>query len=325
MMEKSISFRGTEVTIRMSEQQAAKIARHWLYRSALRPVGRLLRRGGNADPTVEAVSERSDVPVVYARPVELPTETPEQQLLVQRVQTVKWYHTIEVGQGVRTPGEFDHAPASPYIPLPDNLAGKRCLDVATFDGYWAFEMERRGAAEVVALDIESWESLDLPEYALAGFRRGGFGMHTGDAFRVAAELRDSRVQRRICNIYDLSPARFGEFDVVYCGDILVHLTNPLHALQHVRSVTRGEAFFVEPYAPILDAFNGGAIAQLVGYLPEVRWWHLSRAYLAKAIQLAGFEEVEDLGSVDVRLRQFPDAPAPRAIFRASNKAQRPIA
>lgn len=317
MREKRMSFRGTEFTVRMDEQRAARLTQRWLYRHAVRPVGRLFRRQG--DNLTAPPAAMAAVPVVQPRDIALPVTTPEQRSLVQQVQAVKWYHTIDVGHGVRTPGEFDHGPALRHIPLPDNLAGKRCLDVATFDGYWAFEMERRGAAEVVALDIESWEALDLPRYAVAGFDRGAFDRQTGAAFRVAAQLRGSRVQRRTCNIYDLSPQQFGEFDVVYCGDILVHLTNPLHALQNVCSVTRGDAYFVEPYAQFLDQLNAGAIAQLVGFLPEVRWWHLSRAYLEKAVQLAGFDTVEDLGSVDVRLRQYSEAPAPRAVFRASNQ------
>ena len=38
------------------------------------------------------------------------------------------------------------------MPWPD-VRGKRCLDVGTYDGFLAFELERRGAASVVATDI----------------------------------------------------------------------------------------------------------------------------------------------------------------------------
>src|SRR5579862_4659707 len=64
-----------------------------------------------------------------------------------------WYHTLELGHGVVTPGWFDTRPAVCAVRFPASLAGVRCLDVATFDGFWAFEMERRGAAEVVAIDL----------------------------------------------------------------------------------------------------------------------------------------------------------------------------
>jgi hypothetical protein len=49
-----------------------------------------------------------------------------------------------------------------HYPIPEDLSGKRCLDVATMDGFWAFEMERRGAASVTALDLEDPDELDWP-------------------------------------------------------------------------------------------------------------------------------------------------------------------
>ncbi len=63
-----------------------------------------------------------------------------------------WYHTIDVAPGVSTPGVFDLRPVVGLLPWPD-VRGKRCLDVGTYDGYLAFELERRGAAEVVVTDI----------------------------------------------------------------------------------------------------------------------------------------------------------------------------
>ena len=71
-----------------------------------------------------------------------------------------WYHTIDLPGLGPTPGYFDTRGAP--VPLPERLDGLRCLDVGTYDGYWAFEMERRGAASVTALDLEDPEQLDWP-------------------------------------------------------------------------------------------------------------------------------------------------------------------
>src|ERR1044071_7362880 len=71
-----------------------------------------------------------------------------------------WYHTIEFPDGTVTPGFYDTRQAPQFIPWPSQLKGGRCLDVGTFDGFWAFEMEKRGAAEVVALDLADPEKLD---------------------------------------------------------------------------------------------------------------------------------------------------------------------
>ncbi len=78
---------------------------------------------------------------------------PVDEALRRSVAQLQWYHTLELAPGVVTPGWLDHRPILERIPLPRRLDGMRCLDVATFNGFWAFEMERRGASEVVAVDV----------------------------------------------------------------------------------------------------------------------------------------------------------------------------
>src|SRR5215471_16680277 len=73
-----------------------------------------------------------------------------------------WYHTLDLGDGVVTSGMFDHRGHEDRHGLPGDLTGLRCLDVGTMDGFWAFTMERRGAAEVVAVDLDDPEELDWP-------------------------------------------------------------------------------------------------------------------------------------------------------------------
>ena len=50
----------------------------------------------------------------------------------------EWYHTLELAPGVVTPGWFDTREVPQRLPIPASLAGRRCLDVGTFDGFWAF-------------------------------------------------------------------------------------------------------------------------------------------------------------------------------------------
>jgi 2-polyprenyl-3-methyl-5-hydroxy-6-metoxy-1,4-benzoquinol methylase len=70
------------------------------------------------------------------------------------VSTHSWYHTIEFPDGSATPGQFDHRDLVPHYGLPEDLAGKRALDVGSGNGFWAFELEKRGA-DVTSLDIET--------------------------------------------------------------------------------------------------------------------------------------------------------------------------
>src|SRR2546423_14048035 len=88
--------------------------------------------------------------------------------LQAEVERYPWYHTLELGGGVVTKGMFDHRPVLDRYPIPEDLTGKRCLDVATMDGFWAFEMERRGAASVTALYLEDPAQLGWPASPGAG-------------------------------------------------------------------------------------------------------------------------------------------------------------
>src|SRR3954453_7511017 len=122
----------------------------------------------------------------------------------------EWYHTLELAPGVETPGFFDHRPLLARLPIPASLAGMRCLDVGTFDGFWAFEMERRGAAAVVAVDLTDARAADWPagsaeavKAALAKRKRGGEG------FRLARAALSSRVAFHEASVYDLDPAELG--------------------------------------------------------------------------------------------------------------------
>jgi hypothetical protein len=81
-----------------------------------------------------------------------------------RVDALDWYHTFELPGGIVTPGLFDHRKVVGKLPIPASLAGKRCLDAASSDGFFAFEMARRGAAEVVSVDLadasaQDWQRL----------------------------------------------------------------------------------------------------------------------------------------------------------------------
>src|SRR5579884_3604587 len=84
-----------------------------------------------------------------------------------QVKRIQWYHTLELAPGLVTPGWLDHRPIVRKVPLPQRLNGLRCLDVGTFNGFWAFEMERRGAREVIAIDIDDPLEYDWPEPAPA--------------------------------------------------------------------------------------------------------------------------------------------------------------
>ncbi len=170
------------------------------------------------------------------------------------VAALPWYHTIELPGGVVTPGEYDHRPVVDKIPLPRRLDGLRCIDIGTHDGFWAFEMERRGASEVIAIDVERADELDWPEPRpeitddLASFIAS-----RKRAFEVARDALGSKVDRRYLSVYDLQPDNVGTFDVAFLGTLLHHLRDPVGALQSVRRVVTGQLVVVGVFSALKTA------------------------------------------------------------------------
>src|ERR1700722_16841200 len=136
-----------------------------------------------------------------------------------------WYHTISLPDGTCTPGIFDCRPVAATLPWPSAVDGGRCLDVGTADGFWAFEMEKRGAAEVIAIDVDDPKPLPSTPASRVGGLQSDPPPAINFAHRFASAHRalGSRVERIACSVYDLDPATGGRFDVVFCGTLLTHL------------------------------------------------------------------------------------------------------
>lgn len=226
-----------------------------------------------------------------------------------------WYHTIEVAPGATTPGWFDVRPALDAIAFPD-VRGKRCLDIGTFDGFFAFEMERRGAAEVVATDIEDHDLWDWPPDVrpdVAGAPDGRHvamaGLPKGAGFRLAAELLGSKVRWRPVSVYDLRPKDLGTFDVVFCGTLLLHLRDPVRALEAVRRVTSGvfvSSEQLELWTTILGC--GRPLFRLDGSGQYCQWWLANSAGHARLLWSAGFEVVQRSRFYVARYNEHPRPP-----------------
>jgi tRNA (mo5U34)-methyltransferase len=224
----------------------------------------------------------------------MPTSEPGTYAVdVQRqLDELLWYHTIDVAPGAATKGWFDLRHALDLMPFPD-VRGKRCLDVGTWDGFYAYEMERRGAAEVVALDVVDRAEIDYPPEVRADptFDPSLAEVQPRPAgFQLLHRILDSKVQWRGGNIYDLDPAELGTFDVVIVGSLLVHLRDPVRALDAVRRVTSGVFLSVDYLHPPVNllALRGRPIFELRGETSDFQWWLASDAGLRQLLKVGGF-------------------------------------
>lgn len=204
--------------------------------------------------------------------------------LRRRVAELNWHHQIDLGHGIVTPGGDNSARKLARLGLPASLAGKRVLDVGAWDGYFSFEAERRGAAEVLATDSFIWQG-QVPGVGKAGFD-------------LAKRALGSHVGEREVDVLDLDPAAVGTWDVVLFLGVLYHMRHPQLALDRIAGVTSGMAV-IETAADMLWT-RRPAIAfypddELAG--DATNWCAPNVPALRGMLRAAGFTRVEVVGGV----------------------------
>lgn len=210
-----------------------------------------------------------------------------------------WYHTLELPGGVLTPGQIDLRRVAARV-LPDNLSGRRALDIGTFDGFWAFELERRGA-EVVAIDLDHVAASQTPPNNRELLLREGeqFGVQLGRGFQIASELLGSRVRRVACDVAELTPAAVGgPVDVAFMGALLIHLRDPVRALERIAGTLHpgGELYQLEAISLSLSVLHARRpVARMQTLETSFNWWYPNRATLRAWLRTAGFAEIRGRG------------------------------
>jgi tRNA (mo5U34)-methyltransferase len=200
--------------------------------------------------------------------------------LRQQAEAIRWYHTIDLGQGVVTRGVDQTDLRLGRINLPLSLAGRSVLDIGAWDGFFSFEAERRGASRVVAADYYSWRGL-------------GWGTTNGKAgFELARAALGSKVEDLEIDVMDLAPERVGTFDVVLFLGVLYHLPHPLLALERVASVAR-ELLILETVVDMI-----GVSRPAMAFYPErelnndpTNWWGPNLAAVDGMLRTVGFRHV----------------------------------
>jgi tRNA (mo5U34)-methyltransferase len=214
------------------------------------------------------------------------------RVLERRIRALDpWFHNLVLDGIPTAPDHFlGDYPAQKFQrfagALPADLTGKTVLDVGCNAGFYAFEMKRRGAARVVAVDPD-------PRYLAQA--------------QLAAEVLGHDIELRKLDVY-----RVGElgarFDLVIFMGVLYHLRHPLLALDRLydhavgehllfQSMLRGSSELapVEPDYP----FEETAIFERRGYptlyFVEQRyagdwtnWWIPNRAGIEAMLRSAGF-------------------------------------
>lgn len=220
--------------------------------------------------------------------------------LIDRARALSWYHTLELSPGNVTDGIFDLRPVVDRYGLPPRLDGMRALDVGTFDGFWAFEMERRGA-EVVALDVDDERDFDWPPTRA---RVTGMDVPRGEGFKIAKEALGSSVERIGCSIYDAKPEDLGTFDLVFCASVIIHLRDQFLAFERIGALCRNLFISAEAYNAPLSLLPI-PVSRYRADRPDkaVVFWEPTIQTWSRMLRTAGFPQVQRLGRFKLRARE----------------------
>jgi 2-polyprenyl-3-methyl-5-hydroxy-6-metoxy-1,4-benzoquinol methylase len=239
-----------------------------------------------------------------------------------------WYHTVDLGNGLVTPGCYDYRQNVDAFKFPEDMTGMRVLDVGSATGFFAFEFEKRGA-EVTSVEIPSIASWDrfpgeTSKHTLQKFERALanqeeplpadeaharlFPISTPEElqhyffdgpFEFCHKLLGSKVRRCHSTVYDLSRENLGTdgFDLIFAGDVLVHLLYPLTALAVLSQLCRGTLIVAQEFpdlSPVQSAmvYIGGDKAGE----DKAAWWLPDKLCLEQMLRKLGFENVQAVGA-----------------------------
>lgn len=313
--EKTVRIGSVELKIALDAVRAEKLRRSAFYRYLLQPALRRVSSNDNGHNGSGAGHYRAGTASSAPAANLPPPATPEARAIIEQISGYEWYHTIELPHGVVTPGYVDHRHQLPHYHLPADMTGMRVLDVATFDGFWAFEFERRGA-EVVAIDLASTSDIDVPRNWRKDFAKAGLHQEKGEGFHIASRLLGSKVKREVCSVYDVSPERLGTFDMVFTSDLLIHLRDPLHAMESIWTAVKptGFAVFADVYHPQLDGMKANALVEFAQAGDSDVWWRPSSTCYRLWLHLARFSRVEEKSRF--KLQSNYRSEIPKVVFHA---------
>ncbi|MCF7974520.1 MAG: DUF1698 domain-containing protein [Phycisphaerae bacterium] len=207
-----------------------------------------------------------------------------------------WYHKIELPHGITTPG---WAPLrQEAYRIPEDLKGKRVLDIGAWDGYWTFEALKRGAKEVVAID-------DFSDYLGSLTEGQRHAWETFDLCKSAFDYSDEQCKRFDMSVYDINANQLGEFDIVFFFGTIYHLRYPLLALDKISAICSQEIYVESAILDDFSPYQGGlgkgypGKQMLMEFYPgdqygmnETNWWSPTLNCLLALVYTAGFSSVE---------------------------------
>lgn len=221
-----------------------------------------------------------------------------------------WYHTIDLGDGLVTPGAYDYRDCWSAFGFPEDMTGMKVLDVGSATGFFAFEFAKRGA-RVVSVELPSlghWDMIwhereqvlsGLMEYHNASTPEEAHFRHLEGPFSFCRDRLGLDIERCYSTVYELTSERLSSrrFDLIFAGDVLLHLFSPLKALDVLAPLCEGtlvvtvERLRKSKYNPVMFYLGNEKRES-----DRRSWWMPSGACLQDMLERMGFDAVTLAGS-----------------------------
>jgi tRNA (mo5U34)-methyltransferase len=217
--------------------------------------------------------------------------------LPEKVADLFWWHSINLGGGIVTPGyksRYEISREAEAIFAPLTLRDRSVVDIGAWNGGFTVEAKRRGAARMLGADHYTWAHPD--------FR----GKETFDLVKARLGID---VETKLLDIQTATAADIGRWQVVLFLGVFYHLFNPISALQILAEVTE-EVLVLETHLDLEDLAQPAMVfypdRELGG--DPTNWWAPNRAGMEALLRAVGFEKV--------LYRPNPLATSHRGIFHA---------
>ena len=201
---------------------------------------------------------------------------------IKEMGTINWWHTIPVGWDenknlIYTPGKTNHYNYRDFG-IPDDLNGKKVLDIGAWDGFFTWACEKLGG-DVTSIDTSKEDG-------------GNWGGPRG--YEFCRRVLDARARLVYpLSIYDLPREMHNEFDLVLNFGVIYHLLNPMLALEKTFQATRpGGTAIIET---AFDNRNSWLGASLWSLWPNqendpTNFFYPTVKGLKNALEICGFVE-----------------------------------
>jgi 2-polyprenyl-3-methyl-5-hydroxy-6-metoxy-1,4-benzoquinol methylase len=231
---------------------------------------------------------------------------------INKLKKMNFYNKFKI-YNFTTNGIYNWEPYLNYFKK-INLKNKSLLDVGPGDGFFSrFFLEQK--CKVSAYEIKDQKHRDNFNYGhlniikkISDQGKKITKNNTGSfLFNYANKLLKKNIKIQYGNIYDLGKIK-KKYDIVFCNDVLLHLTDPFRGLVNLKLASKKIVIFSSPiiapnyknsnfikasiYGIILKLIEFFPIAFFFGHTDKLAFWIPNKSCLEAQVRAAGLKIIK---------------------------------